>query len=103
MSSLETNIELAALAVLSSYLYIKHRQRVPRQGRCSEPWTGRGIDVAKLQPTVEETRRAHLAAQRSTRGVFVHRSLLGLARHTVARLAYFRDRESEEHAPTHGP
>jgi hypothetical protein len=103
MSEWETILELVALAALSSYLDLKHRQRERKQSRGSEAWTGQGIDVTKLQPTVEDTRRAYVAARRSTRGVFVHRSLLGLARHTVVRLAYFRDRESEEHSQAHGP
>ena len=99
MSDLEMIIGLAVVAMLSSFLYIRHRQRVHQQYERSDPvqWTGQAIDVTKLKPTIEDLRRDYLAARQSTRGIHFHRSLLGLARRTVARLAYFHDRESEEH------
>jgi len=101
MSALEIILWLASIAALSTYLYLKHRQRMRSQRYEPAAWTGKGIDVTKLRPTVEDVRRAQLAARRSARGMLVHRSLLGLARQTVAHLAYFRDRQSEEHASAH--
>jgi hypothetical protein len=105
MSSIEVTIRLAAVAVLASYLYVKHRQRVRNWSEPYDParWTGKPMDVTKLKPTVEEVRRNYLVAQQPTRGIFFHRSLLGLARRTVVRLAFFHSKESEEHAQRHGP
>ena len=104
MSALEVIIGLTSVAVLSSYLYLKHRQRVRHRSKRYNPaeWTGKAIDITKLKPTVEHVRRDYLAARQSTRFILFHRSLLGIARRTVARLAYFQDRESHEHAHDHG-
>jgi hypothetical protein len=104
MSFSEIIIRLAAVAVLSGYLYNTHRQRIhSRPGRYdATEWTEKGIDVSQLKPSVEEVRRDYLAARRSAKDTFFRRSLLGLARRAVARLAYFHDREPEEHPQTHG-
>jgi hypothetical protein len=103
LSALEVIIRLAAVAVLSSYLYLKHRQRVRRQwvngypkGYNPAEWTGKGIDVTPIKPGLEDVRRDYLAARYTASGTFFHRSLLGLARRTVAGLAFFHDREPAE-------
>lgn len=57
----------------------------------------------KLKPAVNEARRDYLVARQSTRAIFVRRRLLQLARRSVARLAYFHNRDSEEHPQLHGP
>jgi hypothetical protein len=103
MLDLEIIIELAALAVLSSYLYFKHHQRVLSQAEPYDPaeWTGKAIDVTQLRGPIENVRGAYLAARPAPVGILFHKSLLGLARRTVARLAYFRDRQSEEHPQAH--
>jgi len=100
MSAFEIIIRLAAVAVLASYLHLKHRQRARcRPGACDPAeWTGKSIDVTKLKPAVEDLRRDYLAARQPTRGIFFHRNLFELARRRVARLAYFQDKESEEQA-----
>jgi hypothetical protein len=105
MSAFEIIIGLAAVAMLSSYLYVKRRQRVRSRSERYDPpkWTGKPIDVTKLKPALEAVRRDYPSARQSTRGIFFHRSLLGLARRAVARLAYFHDRASEEPAQTRGP
>ena len=105
MSGIEATIRLAVVAVLASYLYVKHRQRVRNWGEPYDPtkWTGHGIDVVKLKPRVEELRRDHLRGQPPAKGLSFHRALLDVARRAVVRLAFFHDRESESHEHTHGP
>jgi hypothetical protein len=100
MSQSEIIIRLAALAVLLSYLYFKHRQRLHSQSQEYDPaeWTGTAMDVTQLRPTVENARRNYLAARPAQMGILFHKSLLGLARRTVAQFAYFRDRDSQERA-----
>ena len=97
MPDIEVTIGLAAEAILVSYLYLKHRQRVRSRPERYDPaeWTGKAIDVTKLKPMVEDVRRNYLAARQLAKGVCFHRALLGLARRAVARLAHFHDRESE--------
>jgi hypothetical protein len=104
MSTFETLFGLTGVVVLSSYLYLKHRQRMRRESKRGKPaeWTGKPIDVIQLKPTLEKLRRDYLAARQPSIGVPFHRSLLGLARRTVVRLAYFQDRESNEQAHAHG-
>jgi len=104
MTAFEIVIELIGVVVLSCYLYSKHRQRIRRQSKRYDAaeWVGKPIDVTKLKPTVEDVRCDYLAARLSTRGILFHRSLLGIARRTVARLAYFQDRESHDPAHEHG-
>ena len=103
MSALEVIIGLTSVAVLSSYLYLKHRQRVRHRSKRYNPaeWTGKAIDITKLKPTVEEVRHDYLAGRQSTRGRLFHRRLLELARRAVTRLEYFQDKESHEHAHEH--
>jgi hypothetical protein len=90
MSDLEIILRVAAVAALSSYLFFKHRQRVRSRYEPYAPaqWTGKAIDVTPLKPTVEDVRRDYLAARQPPSDMFHRRILLGLARHTVARLAY---------------
>jgi hypothetical protein len=104
MSGIEIMIRLAVVAVLASYLGIKHRQRKRRSPYRYDPakWTGQAIDVTKLKPRVEEVRRDHLRTRAPAKDLCAHRALLTLARRVVARLAYFQDRESDNHAHTHG-
>jgi hypothetical protein len=99
MDDFEIIIGLSMVAVLSSYLFIKDRQRMrsrfERHGWAE--WPGKAIDVTPIKPVIEDLRRDYLAARAPTRGIFFHRSLLRLARRTIARMAYFQEREPEEH------
>jgi hypothetical protein len=105
MSVTEDIIQLmlaALLAVLGSYLILKHWQREIRRVGPTNPgeWSGKGIDVTPIKPTLEQVRRNYPQPQR--RGVCFHRSLLALARRTVAHLGYFKERgaaaNEEKHA-----
>ena len=106
MSETDVAIWLAVAAVLvAGNLYTKHRQRVRSRKQRYDPaeWTGKGIEVTSLRPKIEQVRRDHLAARQPARGRCFHRALLNWARQAVARLPYFRDKESEDHARTHSP
>lgn len=105
MSPLEVTIKLALLAVLTSYLWLKHRQRVRNWSPKCDPaqWTGQGIDVTQLKPKVETVRRDYVAARRPATGVCFHRALLTMARRAVAQLGFFQHREPQAQAPRHGP
>ncbi|MGA2543684.1 MAG: hypothetical protein ABSG78_19220 [Verrucomicrobiota bacterium] len=105
MSVLEIIVGLAAVAVLLSYLCLKHRQRKHSRSGRDEPaeWTGKGMDVTALKPAIEGVRRDYLAGRHSARGIFCRRSLIRLARRTIARMAYFHSRESQEHEQIHRP
>jgi len=104
MSDFEIIIGLGIVAVLASYLCIKRCQRAFGQPERRDPavWTGKPIDVSKLKPTLEGVRFDYLAVRKPARGGFFHRSLLGLARRAVARLAYFQCREPESHLQNRG-
>lgn len=95
-------LEVAAVAVLAGYLYLKHRQRMRRlyERYDAAEWTGKPIDVTKLKPGVEGVRRDYLAARPTARGIVFHRGLLGLARRSITQFAYFHDRESKETSPS---
>ncbi len=103
MSDIEIIIRLTAVAVLTSYLLIKHchrtRQRYERYH--SQGAAGKAIDATQLTPAIAAIRRNYLANRRPASGASFHTALLGLARRAVARLAYFHDKESEEHPQTH--
>ena len=105
MSGVEITIRLAVVAVLASYLFIKHRQRMRNRSEQCDPakWTGQAIDVAQIKPRVEDVRRNYLAPRQPAKGLCFHRALLDLARRAVARLGYFQERESQHHAETHRP
>ena len=105
MSVVEIIIRLFVVAMLAGYLFLKHRQR-----ECNGPfspedpakWTGTAIDATKLIPTVNRVRHDYLAARRSLPpGIWYRRGLAALARRTVGRLAYFRDRKAEDDAQNH--
>ena len=102
MSDLELSVGFAAIAVLTGFLYFKHRQRLLSHSEHHNPveWTGRGIDTSEIKQTVEAVRRDYEAARPKAKGVFFHRTLLGFARRAVARLAYFHERDrAQEHRP----
>lgn len=105
MSLLLLTIELTGLILGGSYLFFKHRQRVCSWVPQDDPrkWTGHGIEVAELKPQVEQVRRDYLAARQTARGVWFHRSLLGLARCAVMQLGFFRHRDTGENARDYGP
>jgi hypothetical protein len=105
MSAFDIIIGLAGVVVLLSCLYVKRRRTVRSRSERYDPakWTGKSIDTTKLKPALEAVRRDYRSAPQSTRGIFFHRSLLGLARRAVTRLAYFHDRASEEPAQIDGP
>ena len=98
-------VKLAGLALGSSYLFFKHRQRVlnrtPRDDL--HEWMGQGIEVSALRPRVEQVRRDYLVARQPTRGIWFHRSLVELARRSVMRLGYFRHRETSQDAHSNSP
>jgi hypothetical protein len=103
MSVVEIIIRLVVVALLASYLFLKHRQR-ERNWSPEDPakWTGTAIDATKLIPTVKQVRHDYLAARRSPPpGIWYRRGLAALARRTVGRLAYFRDRKAEDDAQNH--
>ena len=89
---------LAIALVLAGYFYSKHRLRAPcREERYDpEKWTGKAIDVASLQPRLNEVRRNYLATRHSPRGLWFHQVLLEWTRQAVARLAYFHSRKSRD-------
>jgi len=96
MSLTEVIIRLALVALLGSYLLFKQWQRDRQRFGPTKPsdWTGKGIDVTSIKPTLEAVRRNY--PRPPTQGVCFHRSLLTLARRTVAHLGYFEERENEE-------
>jgi hypothetical protein len=104
MFRIEDAIGLAVLAILASYLYLKHRQRAlagsERSG--SPQWIAKPIDVAKLKPSINEVRRDFLAARQRERGGHFHQASLDMARRSVVRLAFFQHRESDLHEHSHG-
>jgi hypothetical protein len=102
MSGTEIILWLGLVALLGSYLCLKHRQRVRSHYERYESaeWTGKAIDVTELKPKVEEVRRNYLEARQPVKSPCFHRALIELARQAVARLAYFHDRVPEEHAQT---
>ena len=102
MPAVQAIIILACRTVLASCLYIKLRRWASEDPAPGE-WTGKSIDVGEIKPKVDDVRRNYLAARQSAKGVRFHKALLGFTRRAVARLAYFRDRKSEEHAHTHDP
>jgi hypothetical protein len=101
MSLTEVIIRLALVALLGSYLLFKQWQR---QRQCVGPknpieWTGKGIDVTPIKPTLEEVRRNY--PRRQARGACFHRNLLALARRAVTHLGYFQERETETNGEKH--
>src|SRR5579859_5175962 len=101
MSVVEIIVRLAALALLASYLFIKHRQRTRKWSGPKDPakWTGQAIDAARLMPTIDRVRHDYLAARPPPAQSIWHRkALLALAGQTVGRLSFFRDRKSEDEA-----
>ena len=94
---------LTLVALLSSFLYLKHRQRLLSQWERRNPaeWVGKGIDTSELRQTLDTVRQNYEAARPKAKGICFHRGLLGLAHQTVARLAYFHDREGSENARTY--
>jgi hypothetical protein len=81
MSVVEVIIALTAVALLVSYLCIKHRQRV-RSG--TDPYdygqpTAGVIDVTALKPRIDAVRRNYLATRKPQNGLGYHRALLKVA------------------------
>jgi hypothetical protein len=95
VSVTEVIIRLALVALLVSYLLFRQWQRDRQRIGPTNPaeWTGKGIDVTPIKPTLEEVRRCYPRPPRS--GSCLHRNLLVLARRTVAHFEYF-----QEHEPT---
>jgi hypothetical protein len=94
MDDTETIAGFVVVALLSSYLYFKHRKRiygVPESRELRE-WMGRPIDAIPLKNRLDRVRRDYVAARGIPKGVCFHRSLLGFVRAAVAQLAYFRDK-----------
>lgn len=101
MSVVEIIVRLAAVALLASYLFIKHRQRVRNWPGPQDPaeWNGRGIDATKLMPRIDRVRHDYLSArQPAVRGIWYRKALLTLAGQAVARLSFFRSRKPEDEA-----
>ena len=101
MSLTEVIIRLAVVAVLVAFLCFKHWQRERERVGPSNPaeWTGKGLDVSPIKPTIDEVRRTY--ARPAAKGICFHRSLLALARRAVAHLAYFRQRQPEQSNEKH--
>jgi hypothetical protein len=101
MSLTEVIIRLALVAVLVTFLFFKHWLRERERIGPSNPaeWTGKGIDVAPIRPTIDEVRRTY--ARPTAKGLCFHRSLLALARRAAAHLAYFQEREPEQSNEKH--
>lgn len=107
---IEPDIGLPVVALLVSYLLIKHFQRIHTESservlwkRCSASFwdrTGAAADLTKVNSKIETLRRDYLAAIPPARGAGFHRALLGMTRKMVARLAYFEDKD---HASEAGP
>jgi len=97
MSAIEVALRLAAVAVLASYLYFKHRQRLPSRPPCSDErqWPGPVIDADALKPRIAAVRRDYLAARPATHNRWFRRHSVALARHAMSRLGYFQASESE--------
>lgn len=59
ISGTEIMLWLGLVALLGSYLAIKHRQTLPSRSEPSNPakWTGNAIDITPLKPKVEDVRR----------------------------------------------
>src|SRR2546421_5697909 len=103
MFLIQTIVVLAGFALLAVCFWIKLRLWASADHDAAQ-WTGKSIDVAGIKPKVDEVRRDHLAATRQhAKGGCFHSALVGLARRAVARLAYFRNREPEEHVHAHDP
>jgi hypothetical protein len=101
MSVTEVIIRLALVALLASYLVFKHCQRERQRVGSRNPaeWTGKGIDVTALKPTLEEVRRSY--PRPSQKGACFHRGLLALARRAVTDFAYFQEQEEQPNGEKH--
>jgi hypothetical protein len=101
MSLTEVIVRLALVALLASYLVFRHWQRERQRVGPKNPaeWTGKGIDVTALKPTLDEVRRSYPRPQPT--GACFHRSLLALARRAVTHFAYFQERESQANREKH--
>lgn len=105
MSVAELIIRLVIVAWLFSYFIRRHHQRL-RQW-VSEPedaaiWTGKGIDVSRLMPTLSRLRVDHIAGRKSPLKDIRHRQgLIELRRQAVARLSFFQKREFDENENEH--
>jgi len=89
------------VALLGSYLLFKQWQRDRQRFGPSNPadWTGKGIDVTSMKPTLEEVRRSY--PRPAARGVCFHRHVLHIARGVVGDMRYFQEREGEEREDFH--
>src|SRR5579859_709856 len=110
LSDFEIFIGWVVVLCLSTYLVLKHVQRIRRQLLLNRQreldltrWSGKPIDVSKLKPTIEGVRLNHLNARGPRRGLSLHRGLLALARRAVTRLAYFQAKELESHPGSERP
>ena len=103
MSDLEIVACLVLAALLSAFLFHKHRQRVGSRPLQSENahCPVKPIEVSRLRPAVEAARGDYLAARKPARGVLFHKGLLALTRRAVAGLPYFQAHAShpEPEAP----
>jgi hypothetical protein len=92
-------IELAALFVLCTFLYLSYRRRVLDRAEPDHwtPWEGgKAFDATDLNKTLKRVRSDHLAARPQPKATPFHRSLVSFARRAVAHLPYFRDRATHE-------
>lgn len=97
MSDSEILAGLVAVALLSGYLLLKRCHRVIHRPPDAALWPGKPINVSNLKPRIEGVRLDYLRARQPSQGAPFHRSLLALARRTVAQLAYFQGKEFEQH------
>jgi hypothetical protein len=104
MSVVEVVLKLVVVAALASYLFLKHRQRARSWSEARDPakWTGTAIDATKLMATVERVRQDYFAAlQLPPHSIWYRRVLVELGQQAVRRLAWFRDRKTEDDATKH--
>jgi len=101
VSVTEVIIRLTLVALLVSYLlfrqWLRDRHRVGPTNPAE--WTGKGIDVTSIKPTLEEVRRSYPRPPR--RGTYFHRNLLVLARRTVAHFGYFQEHDPADKQEKH--
>jgi hypothetical protein len=98
MSGTEIILWLALIALLACYVRIKRGQMLRTRWEPCDPakWTGKGIDVSRVMPKVEDLRRDYLAGRQPIKGVSFHRALVELARKAVVGLAYFQEKEPQQ-------
>jgi len=100
MSYLEVILRLSLVAELVGYLAIKHHRRSRRPAeRPDRPLPpGTALGTAPLRPVVDKVRHDYLAARHSPPAPQVQARLVKAALQEVPQLAYFHDRNPDDHS-----